>query len=147
MKKKIQKTIRTWILSDGNKGRDISSVYYELPHWLSGKEITSNAEDTRDAVVPWVENIPWSRKWQPSPILLPVIIYGHRSVATVHGVAKSLRLAHAHTHTSLYLQHLFRKLIVSFCSVHWKCVCISRIWKSPLWNVFIKENSALISFL
>ena len=34
-----------------------------LPWWLSSKESTSNAGDTRD---PWVWKIPRKRRWQPS---------------------------------------------------------------------------------
>ena len=35
--------------------------------------------------------IPWRRKWQPSPVLLPWKSHGRRSLvqATIHGVAKS----------------------------------------------------------
>ena len=40
---------------------------------------------------PWVGKIPWRRKWQPTPVLLPRKFHGRRSLvqATVHGVAKS----------------------------------------------------------
>ena len=34
---------------------------------------------------PWVGTIPWRRKWQPSPVLLPGEFHGQRS----HGVAKN----------------------------------------------------------
>ena len=29
---------------------------------------------------PWVEKIPWSRKWQPTPVLLPGKSHGQRSL-------------------------------------------------------------------
>ena len=40
---------------------------------------------------PWVGKIPWRRKWQPTPVLLPGKSHGRRSLeqATLHGVAKS----------------------------------------------------------
>ena len=40
---------------------------------------------------PWVGEIPWRRKWQPTPVLLPWKSHGRRSLvqATIHGVAKS----------------------------------------------------------
>ena len=40
---------------------------------------------------PWVGTIPWRRKRQPTPVLLPRKSHGWRSLvqATVHGVAKS----------------------------------------------------------
>ena len=121
--KNIQKTIRTWILSVGNKGKVISSVCYELPQRLSGKEITSNAEDTRDASWSWVKNIPWSRKWQPSPILLPVIIYEHRSMAGYSPwVAKSWIRACMHVHVPL-LTAFIKKIncFFFFCSLE---ICV-----------------------
>ena len=38
----------------------------------------------------WFGKIPWSRKWQPIPVLLPGKFYGQRSlVAIVHGAAES----------------------------------------------------------
>ena len=39
----------------------------------------------------WVGKIPWRRKWQPTPVLLPRQSHERRSLvqATVHGVAKS----------------------------------------------------------
>ena len=30
---------------------------------------------------PWVRKIPWSRKWQPTPVLLPGKFHGQRSLA------------------------------------------------------------------
>ena len=40
---------------------------------------------------PCIGNIPWRRKWQPTPVLLPRKSHGRRSLvqATVHGVTKS----------------------------------------------------------
>ena len=39
---------------------------------------------------PWVTKIPWRRKWQPTPVLLPGESHGQRSlVGTVQGVAES----------------------------------------------------------
>ena len=41
--------------------------------------------------LPWVGKIPWSRKWQPTPVFLPEESHGQRSVASyiVHGVTES----------------------------------------------------------
>ena len=39
---------------------------------------------------PWVEKIPWRRKWQPTPVFLSGESHGQRSLAGYnHGVAKS----------------------------------------------------------
>ena len=40
---------------------------------------------------PWVEKIPWRRKWQPTPVFLPGKSHGQRSLVgyTVHVIPKS----------------------------------------------------------
>ena len=44
----------------------------------SGKESTSQCK--RHGFHPWVRKIPWSRKWQPTPVFLPGKSHGHRSL-------------------------------------------------------------------
>ena len=46
-----------------------------LPWWLSGEESGRRGFD------PWVGNIPWRRKWQPTPVFLPGKSHGQRSLA------------------------------------------------------------------
>ena len=44
------------------------------------KNMLANAGDTRDVgSIPWVRKIPWSRKWQPTPVFLPGKSHGQRS--------------------------------------------------------------------
>ena len=50
-----------------------------LPTWLSGKE--SACQCRRHGFDPWVGKIPWSRKWQPTLVLLPGESHGQRSLA------------------------------------------------------------------
>ena len=69
-----------------------STVFTEkmgLPRWLSGKEPTYLCR--RHRLDLWVRKIPWSKKWQPTPVFVPGISHGQRSLvwATVHGVAES----------------------------------------------------------
>ena len=46
---------------------------------------------------PWVGKIPWSRKWQPTPVFLPGKFYGQKTWwATVCGVTKSWTLLNMH---------------------------------------------------
>ena len=47
----------------------VSSKKLGLPWWLSGKE--ANFQCRRCRLDPWVGKIPWRRKWQPTPVLLP----------------------------------------------------------------------------
>ena len=44
------------------------------------KNLLGNAGDTRCAFDPWVGNIPWRRKWQPTPVLLTRKSCGRRSL-------------------------------------------------------------------
>ena len=45
--------------------------------WLSGREPACQfRESKRHRFNPWVWKIPWSRKWQPTPILLPGKFHG-----------------------------------------------------------------------
>ena len=46
---------------------------------LRGKEYTCQC--IRHRFYPWVEKIPWRRKWQPTPIFLPGKSHGQRSLA------------------------------------------------------------------
>ena len=50
-----------------------------LACWLSGKESTWQCR--RPGIDPWVGKIPWSKKWQPTPVFLPVKSHGQRSLA------------------------------------------------------------------
>ena len=44
--------------------------YYPLsPWWFSGKE--SSCQCRRCGFDPWTGQIPWRRKWQPTPVFLP----------------------------------------------------------------------------
>ena len=50
-----------------------------LPRWLSGKESTCQCR--RHRFDSWSRNIPWNRKWQPTPAFLPGEPYGERNLA------------------------------------------------------------------
>ena len=50
----------------------------ELPRWHGGKE--STAQCRRCQINPWVRKIPWSRKWQPTPVFLPGNFHGQRNL-------------------------------------------------------------------
>ena len=61
----------------------VSLVYIQhqtewLSKWLSGKE--SACQCRRHRFHPWVEKIPWRRKWQPTPVFLPGKSHGQRSL-------------------------------------------------------------------
>ena len=58
---------------------------------LVAQRLNIHLQCRRPGFDPWVGNIPWRRKWQPTPVLLPRKSYGRRSLvqATAHGVTKS----------------------------------------------------------
>ena len=49
-----------------------------LPWWLRGLSVC--LECGRLGFDPWVGKIPWRRKWQPTPVLLPGKSHGGRSL-------------------------------------------------------------------
>ena len=61
------------------------------------------AGDTRYSFNPWIEKIPWRRKWQPTPVFLPGQFHGQRSLAGYgpwgHKRVGLRDLATEHTHT------------------------------------------------
>ena len=69
----------------------MASSWSRLPWWLSGKESTCQCKRHRSD--PWVGKIPWSRKWQPTPVFLPGEFHRQRSLggvgAAAYGVAKN----------------------------------------------------------
>jgi len=44
------------------------------------KNLPASAGDSRDEGYSWVGNIPWSRKWQPTPVFLPGKIHEQKSL-------------------------------------------------------------------
>ena len=56
----------------------VSLTVYGLPWWLSGKEFS--CQYMRHVFDPWIGKIPWSRKCQPIPVLLPGKSQGQRSM-------------------------------------------------------------------
>ena len=53
----------------------------EFPGGSVVKNASANAGDTTDSEFsPWVEKIPWRRKWQPIPVFLPRDFHRQRSL-------------------------------------------------------------------
>ena len=52
------------------------------PGGASGKESACQfRRRKRFLFKPWVEKMPWRRKWQPTPVFLPGKFHGHRNLA------------------------------------------------------------------
>ena len=75
--------IHAWGREDRRKERTNNSfapgaMINRLPRWFSGKESTCQCRRRRFS--PWVGNIPWRRKWHPTPEFLPEKSHGQRSL-------------------------------------------------------------------
>ena len=68
------------------------SIFFMYRHWgfvwstfpgdTSGKgSACQRRRHKRCGFHPWVRKIPWSRKWQPTPVFLPGEFHGQRSLA------------------------------------------------------------------
>ena len=61
-------------------------IFYNHPRWLSGKESARQCRrHRRHGFDPQVRNIPWRRKWQPTPVWWKI---PWTEEPTVHGVTK-----------------------------------------------------------
>jgi len=60
----------------------MSRIKEGLPRWLSSKESACKCRRHRRLDFdPQVGKMPWRRKWQPTPLLLPGKSHGERSLA------------------------------------------------------------------
>ena len=102
---------RPWLLSSFPTAATTSAFVKKpltvLPRWRSGKGLACQCR--RHGFNPWVQKIPWSRRWQPTPVFLPGKSHGQRSLAaTIHEITKSqtqLEGTHTHTHTQISLKY------------------------------------------
>ena len=61
-----------WMLAAGN---------CPSPRWLSGKESACQCRSCQGrGLDPWVQKIPWRRKWQPTPVFWPGKSHEQRSL-------------------------------------------------------------------
>ena len=63
---------------------------------------------------PWVRKIPWSRKWQPTPVFLP------GKLLAVHGTLKSLLQHHSTKASILQCSAFFYSPTLTFIHNYWK---------------------------
>ena len=77
---------------------ELEEVYNH--RWHSGKESACQCRRCkRRGFNRWVRKIPWSRKWQPTPIFLPGKFHGKRSLASYNPWDHKESDMTEHTHT------------------------------------------------
>ena len=79
-----KKVTRVWLSHFPSLGGKVLMIHFEwvthaYPRWFSDKEAACQCR--RPRFNPWVEKIPWRRKWQPTPVFLPGKSHGQRSLA------------------------------------------------------------------
>ena len=114
---------------------------YGVPRWHSGEEknLPSQAGDKRCRCNPWVGKIPWSGHGNPLQYsCLKNSMNRGAYWVTVHGVPKSQRWlnTHTHTHTYIHIPHLYKILVIRFCS---KCLSgehiLYQVFSDTFWLV------------
>ena len=105
----FQKTWKKDKVSDYIKGR----LKHRLPRWLSGKKFSCQCRRHKSLRFNrWVRKVPWRRKWQPTPVVLPRKIHGQWSLFIgLQRVRHSWAhvCAHIHTHTLTHMEYRMRK--------------------------------------
>ena len=69
--------LKSLLCQQYSEGVNILYVFFGLPWWLSDKE--SSCRFRKHRFDPWSGNIPWRRKWHPTPVFLPRKSHGQRS--------------------------------------------------------------------
>ena len=104
-----------------------------VPGGASGKEPTcQHTRCNRCEFDPWVGKIPWRRKWQPTPVLLPGESHGQRSLVgySSWGCKESaVTEATSHTHTP-WATHTHTHTPTPWATVHG--VAKSQLWPKQL---------------
>ena len=74
-----------------------------FPGGISGKEPTCQCRRSKRHLPNRLGRFPWSRKWQPTPVILPGKFHGQKSLMgyTVHGVTNRHNWAYIHACTHM----------------------------------------------
>ena len=111
--------------------------------FLGGSMVESTSQCRKHQFDPWVWKMPWRRKWQPTPVLLPGKSHGQRSLASYSPWGhKRVRddLATKQQHMSV-VPHSPHSVLLSMVSV------IHSEWQSTniKWNISEINNSQILT--
>ena len=101
-------------------------VTNKVPRWLSGKESACHCR--RHEFNPWVGKMPWSRKWQLTPVFLPGKSHGQRSLVDYSpwGCGESDTTKWISMNRGVIAQHIkLSGLLSSFFLISHNCFIIS----------------------
>ena len=106
------------------------------------KNPPSNAGDTGDTFDPWVLKIPWRRKWQPTPVLLPGKFRGQRSLVGYSMWGRKESDMTEYTHTHLGQEHFTSQCIhIQFLDIYSLPKWMTDKW--PDWGTAVIEGISL----
>ena len=121
-------------------GNSLSLTLGSVPSSPQGALVVRNppasAEDPRvTGLIPWVGKIPWSRKWQPTPVFLPGKSHGERSLwTTVCGIREEINKTMTKQQQQQSSLHILAKVIF-----HYKNITMSspslNFYRSPQFKV------------
>ena len=91
-----------------------------------GGSVVKNPRASVGVFNPWVGKMPWSRKWQPTPVFLPGKFHGQRNLAGYRpwGRKESDMTEQLGTHTQISMIYCF---VTKPC-----CIIILFIWVDNL---------------
>ena len=105
-------------------------LWWGLPGWHSGEESACQCRrHQRYQFNPWVKKIPWSRRWQPTPVYLPGKFHRQRSLAGHspwgHKESDMTGWAHARAHTHTFLLYFKPTNLWWFVSAGFLTICMT----------------------
>ena len=90
--------------AENTEEKGLNNIISRLSRLLSGKESTCQCRKCkRLRFDPWVRQIPWRKKWQPTPVSLPGKFHGQRSLVgySPWGCKELEMTKHAHKYICL----------------------------------------------
>ena len=119
--------------AENTEEKGLNNIISRLSRLLSGKESTCQCRKCkRLRFDPWVRQIPWRRKWQPTPVSLPGKFHGQRSLVgySPWGCKESEMTKHAHKY--IMYRYMALRHVVSSLTRDGNCTpCIGRQSLNP----------------
>ena len=114
-----------------------------LPRWLSGKEFTCQCRRCRrHGFNPWIRKIPWRRKWQPTPALLPGKFHGQQKPTSQSMGLQRVRYDWVSDHTHIYWgkKESFKRIqLYTYCGSHTKMLFSSLLERILYYHIYNKS--------